>query len=122
MSRSMREAFESELLWRFGVLLAVTCYNRPLTCDIGPRQGTKLTQEKTTVDSAGLTVSSARITRNRFDRLEWAGAFGDLGTLIPFVLAYVSVMVSTHLACSSASASAWWRPVFGIARRSLFSR
>jgi hypothetical protein len=30
--------------------------------------------------------------RNRFDRMEWAGAFGDLGTLIPFVLAYVSVM------------------------------
>jgi hypothetical protein len=27
-----------------------------------------------------------------FDRMEWAGAFGDLGTLIPFVLAYVSVM------------------------------
>ena len=51
-----------------------------------------MTQEKTTADSAGLTVSSARITRNRFDRLEWAGAFGDLGTLIPFVLAYVSVM------------------------------
>ena len=22
---------------------------------------------------------------NRFDRLEWAGAFGDLGTLVPFV-------------------------------------
>ena len=30
-------------------------------------------------------------TRNRFDRMEWAGAFGDLGTLIPFVVAYVSV-------------------------------
>ena len=37
---------------------------------------------------------SARSTRpaNRYDRLEWAGAFGDLGTLIPFVIAYVSVM------------------------------
>jgi MFS superfamily sulfate permease-like transporter len=30
--------------------------------------------------------------RNRFGRLEWAGAFGDLGTLIPFVVAYISVM------------------------------
>lgn len=30
--------------------------------------------------------------RNRFDRMEWAGAFGDLGTLIPFVVAYISVM------------------------------
>ncbi|WP_275097189.1 putative sulfate/molybdate transporter [Sedimenticola hydrogenitrophicus] len=29
--------------------------------------------------------------RNRFDRMEWAGAFGDLGTLIPFVVAYISV-------------------------------
>lgn len=30
--------------------------------------------------------------RNRFDRMEWAGAFGDLGTLIPFVVAYISVL------------------------------
>jgi xanthine/uracil permease len=30
--------------------------------------------------------------RNRFDRMEWAGAFGDLGTLIPFVVAYLSVL------------------------------
>ncbi len=30
-------------------------------------------------------------TRNRFDRMEWAGAFGDLGTLIPFVVAYIGV-------------------------------
>jgi MFS superfamily sulfate permease-like transporter len=30
--------------------------------------------------------------RNVFDRMEWAGAFGDLGTLIPFVVAYISVL------------------------------
>lgn len=30
--------------------------------------------------------------RNRFDRMEWAGAFGDLGTLIPFVAAYIAVL------------------------------
>jgi MFS superfamily sulfate permease-like transporter len=30
--------------------------------------------------------------KNRFDRSEWAGAFGDLGTLIPFVLGYITVM------------------------------
>ncbi len=30
--------------------------------------------------------------RNRFDLAELAGAFGDLGTLIPFVVAYVSVL------------------------------
>src|SRR5665213_4161876 len=29
---------------------------------------------------------------NRFDLLEWAGAFGDLGTLIPFVVAYIAVL------------------------------
>jgi MFS superfamily sulfate permease-like transporter len=31
-------------------------------------------------------------TGNRFDRMEWAGAFGDLGTLIPFVVAYSAVL------------------------------
>jgi MFS superfamily sulfate permease-like transporter len=30
--------------------------------------------------------------RNRFDRSELAGAFGDLGTLIPFVVAYIGVL------------------------------
>lgn len=30
--------------------------------------------------------------RNRFDLAELAGAFGDLGTLIPFVVAYVSIL------------------------------
>ena len=31
-------------------------------------------------------------TPNRWDRMEWAGAFGDLGTLIPFVVAYIAVV------------------------------
>ena len=31
-------------------------------------------------------------TGNHFDRMEWAGAFGDLGTLIPFVVAYIAVL------------------------------
>src|SRR6476620_10277716 len=31
-------------------------------------------------------------TRNRFDRMEFAGAFGDLGTLVPFVVAYIGVL------------------------------
>ena len=30
--------------------------------------------------------------RNRYDRTEWAGAFGDLGTLLPFALAYIAVV------------------------------
>jgi MFS superfamily sulfate permease-like transporter len=29
---------------------------------------------------------------NRFDRMEFAGAFGDLGTLIPFLVAYLAVV------------------------------
>lgn len=29
---------------------------------------------------------------NRFDRFEVAGAFGDLGTLVPFVVAYLAVL------------------------------
>jgi MFS superfamily sulfate permease-like transporter len=36
-----------------------------------------------------LTASNAR---NRFDRMEFAGAFGDLGTLVPFVVAYIGVL------------------------------
>ena len=29
---------------------------------------------------------------NRFDRMEFAGAFGDFGTLVPFVVAYIGVL------------------------------
>ena len=28
---------------------------------------------------------------NRFDRAELAGAFGDLGTLVPFVVGYITI-------------------------------
>jgi hypothetical protein len=35
---------------------------------------------------------AARLSAIRFDRMEWAGAFGDLGTLIPFVVAYIAVV------------------------------
>ena len=31
-------------------------------------------------------------TKNSFGRLEWAGAFGDLGTLLPFVIGYVAIV------------------------------
>src|SRR5215475_2399085 len=30
--------------------------------------------------------------QNRFGRMEVAGAFGDLGTLVPFVVAYIGVL------------------------------
>lgn len=42
-----------------------------------------------TPDAASPTPS---VRRNSYDRLEWAGAFGDLGTLVPFVVAYISVL------------------------------
>ncbi|MCL2294676.1 MAG: putative sulfate/molybdate transporter [Spirochaetes bacterium] len=31
-------------------------------------------------------------SKNAFDRLEWAGAFGDLGTLLPFVIGYIAIL------------------------------
>jgi MFS superfamily sulfate permease-like transporter len=37
-------------------------------------------------------TNPASSTRNRFDRMEWAGAFGDLGTLIPFTVAYITLL------------------------------
>lgn len=30
--------------------------------------------------------------QNRYDKMEWAGAFGDIGTLIPFVVAYITIV------------------------------
>ncbi len=41
--------------------------------------------------SKGNEPSSAA-PRNRYDRMEWAGAFGDLGTMIPFVVAYIGMV------------------------------
>ena len=35
---------------------------------------------------------SAQRTKNRYDKMEWAGAFGDVGTLIPFVVAYITIV------------------------------
>ncbi|MDB6001108.1 MAG: sulP2, partial [Rhizobacter sp.] len=44
-----------------------------------------------TEPSPGDAASASR-SGNRYDRMEWAGAFGDLGTLIPFVAAYIGVL------------------------------
>jgi predicted benzoate:H+ symporter BenE len=30
--------------------------------------------------------------RNLYNRMEWAGAFGDVGTLIPFLVAYITIV------------------------------
>ena len=53
-----------------------------------PEHGDRLAQA--TGDTAAEAPS--RPCGNRFDRMEWAGAFGDLGTLIPFIVAYVSLL------------------------------
>ena len=44
--------------------------------------------------SSSTPTAQARrpVSRNRYDRMEWAGAFGDLGTLIPFVVAYIGMV------------------------------
>lgn len=31
-------------------------------------------------------------TKNRYNKMEWAGAFGDIGSLIPFVVAYITIV------------------------------
>lgn len=44
------------------------------------------------LQTAGTKTAAAKTARNRFDQHEWAGAFGDLGTFIPFVMGYIVVM------------------------------
>jgi hypothetical protein len=39
---------------------------------------------------AGLATQNK--TKNLYNKMEWAGAFGDIGTLIPFVVAYITIV------------------------------
>ena len=44
-------------------------------------------------DPGQTNITAGRATRaNRYDRMEWAGAFGDVGTLVPFIVAYISLL------------------------------
>lgn len=45
-----------------------------------------------TDESTSARDPSGASARNRYDRMEWAGAFGDLGTMIPFVVAYIGLV------------------------------
>ena len=36
--------------------------------------------------------ASQKRTKNLYNKMEWAGAFGDIGTLIPFVVAYITIV------------------------------
>ncbi|MGD0152729.1 MAG: putative sulfate/molybdate transporter [Thermacetogeniaceae bacterium] len=39
-----------------------------------------------------MSFQGVQTSGNRYDLMEWAGAFGDLGTLIPFALAYITIL------------------------------
>jgi hypothetical protein len=47
------------------------------------------------LESGGLLHAqrlSKQQTKNLYNKMEWAGAFGDIGTLIPFVVAYITIV------------------------------
>ena len=41
---------------------------------------------------ANTQIVSGEKAGNLYNRMEWAGAFGDIGTLIPFVVAYITIV------------------------------
>jgi MFS superfamily sulfate permease-like transporter len=43
-------------------------------------------------DEMAVKVNAEVKTKNLYNRMEWAGAFGDVGTLIPFVVAYITIV------------------------------
>ncbi len=43
-------------------------------------------------DEMALKADTAVKSKNLYNRMEWAGAFGDVGTLIPFVVAYITIV------------------------------
>jgi len=48
----------------------------------------KAGEGKNAESAAGAAIK----TKNIYSRMEWAGAFGDVGTLIPFVVAYITIL------------------------------
>lgn len=51
--------------------------------------------EAKVLEGGNLAVSadaSQMKTKNLYNKMEWAGAFGDIGTLIPFVVAYITIV------------------------------
>jgi predicted benzoate:H+ symporter BenE len=51
----------------------------------------KVVKGETSEDLADAGAYRGR-TKNLYNRMEWAGAFGDVGTLIPFVVAYITIV------------------------------
>lgn len=48
--------------------------------------------ENGSLADAGAKPASAPKPKNLYNKMEWAGAFGDIGTLIPFVVAYITIV------------------------------
>ena len=69
-----------------------------------------------------LSLAARSLAPNRFDRMEWAGAFGDLGTLIPFVVAYIGMVSMDPFGILFAFGVAWSSAGSTIGRRCLCSR
>ena len=52
-------------------------------------------EAKAVVKSAEVDAAEGAVVaepKNLYNRMEWAGAFGDVGTLIPFVVAYITIV------------------------------
>jgi predicted benzoate:H+ symporter BenE len=47
--------------------------------------------EKKVAETQAAAIAVAQ-PKNLYNRMEWAGAFGDVGTLIPFVVAYITIV------------------------------
>jgi MFS superfamily sulfate permease-like transporter len=58
--------------------------------------GLEATAKSGKAENASAAVDDAATgtvrTKNAYNRMEWAGAFGDVGTLIPFVVAYITIV------------------------------
>jgi len=44
------------------------------------------------MEAMPITGEKPKKARNLYNSMEWAGAFGDVGTLIPFVVAYITIV------------------------------
>jgi MFS superfamily sulfate permease-like transporter len=52
-----------------------------------------LMETRSKIAEGQISDGAARTTtKNQYSRMEWAGAFGDVGTLIPFVVAYITIV------------------------------
>ncbi|HET6513522.1 MAG TPA: putative sulfate/molybdate transporter [Thermodesulfovibrionales bacterium] len=52
-----------------------------------------ISETKEVASEAQGTLGAVEVkAKNLYNRMEWAGAFGDVGTLIPFVVAYITIV------------------------------